>query len=113
LPAIRGPTWATTLSIPLESLPIEDLASLHGDQRLGAKTGNLVPEPQSLVPFCNDVRPAVANAALDLEEVGEVGIAAEAELEPSGLGARVEQRDLLQQAAADEAEPSDRERVRP
>src|SRR5262245_6373031 len=96
---------------PLENAPVGDLASLHADHRLGVKTGHRVAEHQALVRLRLDVRASVAHSALDLEEVGEVRSAGEAELEPDGLGARVEHADLLEHAVADESEPSYRERV--
>ena len=81
---------------------LDDLAALDPYRRLREEPGHLVPEAQRVSAGTGgDGAPtAVADAALDLEEIGEVRPAEKPQLAANRLGRGVEDRDLLERAVA-------------
>ena len=85
--------------------PLDDLAALDPDRRLREESGHLVPEAQRASAGTgggDDAAAAVAHAAPDLEQIGEVRPAEEPQLAADRLGRGIEDLDLLEGAAAHE-----------
>ena len=92
----------------------EDAAALEPDGRLREEARHLVAEAQGAAVGADggdDAAAPVADAALDLEQVGEVGRAAKPQLAADRLRRRVEDLDLLQAAVAHEPQAAHCETV--